>query len=476
MTAPSSTADRDERQLVFQVGEKRYGIDARHVIEVVRVPHITRVPHGPDALAGIANLRGRPVPVLSMDRILDGARARQQQDGRIILYDRGEAVGLLVDDVLRLSADSTAAPLHGLGDLLDASFKVARRTPVERPGFAETGAGEDNAGGETLTTLLSFRVAGQFYGLPLEHIREVALLAGDVATIPNAAAAVIGLIPLRDGVLPLVSLASLLGLEAGQAGGESPSVVVVEHEGAWIGLVVDGVDVIRRLPDRAIDTVPPVLQRGRGDAQIAAIGRIAEEGLLISILSPGQLFGHHAVTQAIGQNIGAQSVEATPGKEDAVEQLLIFQLGDETYGLPIAAVDEVIRVPGDITRMPGAPDFVMGVINLRGKAVPLIDQRTRFSTPAATQTAKARAIILTLGSLKAGFVVDGVSEVRAVASANLSAAPEFSSDRTDVFDRIAHIEADGRMVLLIDPQALLDRAERDIVAAIADDGDLAGAP
>lgn len=472
MTAFSSSAGLDDRRLVFQVGDKRHEIDARRVFEVVKVPAITRVPHGPDALAGIANLRGRPVPVLSMRRILDCGPDARQNDGRIIVYDHGGAVGLLVDDVLRVSADHASAPLQGLGDLLDASFKVARRKPVDRSTLA-TAETEDRST-ETLTALLSFRVAGQLYGLPLTDIREVGLLAGEVAAIPNAAGALIGLVQLRHGVLPLVSLAALLGI--GRSGEDGCYMIIVEHEGDRIGLVVDEVDVIRRLPEQAIDVVPAVLQRGRGDGQIAAIGRIANEGLLISILSPDKLFGHHDVSQAIEQNTGAESVEVRPGTQDAIEQLLIIQLGDEVYGLPIAAVDEVIRVPSEITRMPGAPDFVMGVINLRGKAIPLIDQRTRFSTSAALETIKARAIILTLGALQAGFVVDGISEVKAVSSAALSAAPEFSSDQTDVFDRIAHIESDGRMILLIDPQALLTRAERDIVAAITDGNTLAGGP
>jgi len=156
-----------------------------------------------------------------------------------------------------------------------------------------------------------------------------------------------------------------------------------------------------------------------------------------------------------------------PETAEPLEQFLIFQLAEEHYGLPVGAVDEVIRVLGDVTRMPGAPAFVKGVINLRGKAIPLIDQRNRFDTETALQTTKPRAIIVTLGTLQAGFVVDAVSEVKAIAAKALSAAPEFSSEQTAVFDRIAHIEADGRMILLVDPQELLTRAERDMVAAVA---------
>ena len=196
--------------------------------------------------------------------------------------------------------------------------------------------------------------------------------------------------------------------------------------------------------------------------------------MLISVLSPKKLFGHDAVAQALGQNTGMEQMERALEKNETFEQILIVELGDERYGLPIGSVDEVVRVPDELTRVPGAPAFIMGLINLRGKAVPLIDQRTRFGTTGSERTSKVRAIIVTIDSLRAGFIVDGVSEVRAISSEAISAAPEFSSNRTNVFNRIAHDESDGRMILLIDPQELLTRAEQDIVASIADDTAVAG--
>jgi purine-binding chemotaxis protein CheW len=454
------------RRLVFKVGQQRQEIDADRVLEVVRVGHITRVPNGPAALKGIANLRGRPIPVLSMGQLLSRDDLASPHDGKIIIYDHGGAVGLLVDDVLKLSDEMTAVPLEGLSDLLDAAFKTTRRAPAGRASSVER-SGSSQAS-VTLKPILSFRVSGQLYGLPLEHVREVAIMPDDVAVLPNGQEAVMELMPLRNGVLPLVSLASLMGLEINRSAKENARIVILEHEGDLIGLVVDEMDVIHRLPEYAIDTVPAVLQRGRGDAQIAAIGRIADGGRLISILSPEKLFGHDEVARAIGQKTGAAPMETAPEAEAAVEQFLIFQLGEENYGLPITSVDEVIRVPAIVTRIPGAPAFVTGVINLRGRAVPLIDQRSRFDSSASAQTAAARAIVVTIGKLQAGFVVDAVSEVRALPAAAVSAAPEFSSEQTDVFDRIAHMEADGRMVLLVDPQELLTKAERDVVAAITE--------
>ncbi len=153
--------------------------------------------------------------------------------------------------------------------------------------------------------------------------------------------------------------------------------------------------------------------------------------------------------------------------DDRVEQFVILQLGDERYGLPILSVDEIVRHPGRLTRVPRAPAFVEGVMNLRGKVVPVIDQRQRFAVVGETAARGARIVIVTIDGLQAGFVVDAVSEVIAIPARDLRPAPELAADGAQLFDRVANIENEGRMILLIDPKALLARAERDLLAAIA---------
>ncbi len=464
MMAPASKAAIDERRLVFKVGDMHHAIEAGRVLEVIKAAILTRVPNGPPALAGIAGLRGQPIPVLSMRAFINAEDRSVSRLGKIIVYDHGRPVGLLVDDVLRLTLDDAAVLLQGMDERIAAAFRNTRQaSPRQQMSRREEVATET---GSSLIALLSFRICGQLYGLPLEDVREVIKVQAEAFSSAGASPAVVGLMAMRDAVLPLISTASLLGLDAGQAGADMAHVIVVAYEGDAVGLVVDEIDAIRRLPEDAIDPVPAVLQKGRGDAQIEAIGRLSQQGKLISILSPKKLFGHQAVAQAVSGNAGAGPMNTTPAKQEAVEQFLIFHLGEEIYGLPIAAVDEVIRVPGAVTRMPGAPDFVRGVINLRGNAVVLIDQGSRFAAGQSRDSDRKRAIIVTLGKLQAGFVVDGVSEVKAIAAAALSEAPAFSSEETSVFDRIARIESDGRMVLLIDAQALLSKAEQDVVAAL----------
>jgi purine-binding chemotaxis protein CheW len=161
-------------------------------------------------------------------------------------------------------------------------------------------------------------------------------------------------------------------------------------------------------------------------------------------------------------------------RSDADERFVIFELGDEQYGLPVEAVDEVVRCPDQLTRVPRAPSFVEGVMNLRGKVVPVIDQRRRFAAQNASSLERCRVIVVLIDGERTGFVVDRVSDVMALPAALLRPAPELTADETGVFDRIAMTERDGRMILLIDPKALLDRAERDVLASIRMGGEIAG--
>ncbi len=451
-------------RLVFCVEDTRHEIDADLVLEVVRASHLTRVPNGPQALKGIANFKGRPVPVVSMSFILNGFDRSSIDDCKMIVYDHGQIIGLLVDEVLRLSSDDSAKPVLALHEILEKQFKSSRRASDFR--LDRINRNTEIAVPAETAALLSFRASGQLYGLPLEHVREVVALGDAISAFPGAGQPVVGVVAIRDISLPLISLGSLMGLETDQINVNSSRVIVVANGADLIGLVVDEIDVIQRLAKEYIDPVPAVLQRGRGEGQIEAVGRISKEGLLIAILSPEKLFANHSVTHAVSQTPGARGMEKTLVSQ-ATEQFLIFQLGDENYGLPVGAVDEVLRLPEEITRLPGAPEFVLGVTNVRGKAVPMIDQRRRFEAPASLRSKKARAIIVTMSALQVGFVVDSVSEVKAIPTSALSSTPELSAEQGSIFDRIAHLETDGSMILLIDPLQLLSRTETDLIAALA---------
>src|SRR3989441_13309090 len=109
----------------------------------------------------------------------------------------------------------------------------------------------------------------------------------------------------------------------------------------------------------------------------------------------------HSATRA------EQTVEPMGMSEE--QQLVVFQLGAELYGVEISRVHEIIRLQS-ITRVPRAPAFVEGVINLRGKVIPVVDLRRRFGLPTADHTRASRIVVVEIADQVVGVVVDGVSE------------------------------------------------------------------
>jgi len=107
----------------------------------------------------------------------------------------------------------------------------------------------------------------------------------------------------------------------------------------------------------------------------------------------------------------------------ATYHLVTFRLGKEEYGVEIESVQEIIRA-SDITPVPGAPDHVRGVINLRGKIIPVVDLRTRFSLPVTTATDTQRIIVIECGPKRIGMLVDGVSQVIKVSAGMVEEVPE----------------------------------------------------
>ncbi len=114
---------------------------------------------------------------------------------------------------------------------------------------------------------------------------------------------------------------------------------------------------------------------------------------------------------------------------DITNQYVVFSVEDEEYGIPILSVQEIISLP-NLTRMPGVPDYIPGIINLRGNIIPLYVLRSRFNLTEEELTDNSIVIIVQTGEDKkktVGFIVDAVSDVVSITENNLSETPEFSS-------------------------------------------------
>lgn len=449
-----------EQQLAFRVAGKSYCVPARRVLEIGRKPVLTRVPNAPSSLAGLMNFHGAAIPVVRLAVLLkDSEDEPAAPDLNVIIYDDQTPVALLVDGVQRLNeaAGATARPLD-IDGLLAANFVEAAGT--RRAALTQAPAREP-AANEPERPLVAFSVAGQSFALPLDNVAEVLRVPEDVTSMPRCEAIVIGMSELRDEVIPLISLAGLLGLQG--SAGTRPHIIVTELDSARIGLVAEEIHGVVRIPEGAIGPVPAILQRGEGDAEIEAIARSSGPRPLISILSPQRLFGSRVIAGAISSRRMEGPDMLDNEKADAQQRFIVFRIGDDVLGLPIGAVDEIAQLPDAIARVPNAPDFIAGVINLRGSALPVIDQRVRFDAAPAKGAKRPRLIVLTIEHLRAGFIVDSVTEIISVPAAAISQAPNLPGDGAQVFDRVVARDDTGAMILLIDPKQLLNKAEQDLL-------------
>src|SRR6478736_9127403 len=130
-----------------------------------------------------------------------------------------------------------------------------------------------------------------------------------------------------------------------------------------------------------------------------------------------------------------------------------FQVGRETYGVPITSLHEIVRVP-DITAVPDAPDYLEGVINLRGKIVSVMDLRKRFGEKQITLRRQNRILVVEHAGRLAGLIVDSASEVLKIPADAVEAPPAvFQEGGLNCVTGLGKVR--GRLVVLLDMSKLL---------------------
>ena len=138
-------------------------------------------------------------------------------------------------------------------------------------------------------------------------------------------------------------------------------------------------------------------------------------------------------------------------------QVVGFRIGRETFGLPISIVREIVRVP-EITSVPNAPDYIEGVINLRGRIIPIVDLRKRFGEKAFEPSKKNRIVVVELETRCIGLIVNSASEV-------LRIPPSDIEEPHNVFreGEVSYItgvgKLNGRLVILLDLSRILQPGE-----------------
>lgn len=157
--------------------------------------------------------------------------------------------------------------------------------------------------------------------------------------------------------------------------------------------------------------------------------------------------------------------ESSKSATSEILQLVSFIIGSEEYAVDIFYVKEINRL-SHITKVPNAPEFIEGVINLRGRIIPVIDLRIKMGLPKKDYNKDSRIIVIEDGDLLVGFLVDAVKEVIRIPKSIIEEPPEIiTSSKTDFISSVGKLEE--RLLILIDLKKILSKNEHNQLKEVA---------
>ena len=498
------------RQFVtFLTGNEVFAVDMAPVQEIIRLPEVVRVPLAPTALDGLANLRGKVLPIISLRRVFGFAEQDHDDATRAVVVNVGQPLGFVVDQVARVvgvepgqiedvgairgtvDADLLSGLIKDVGGyamimVLDFE-KIIQRQFAEIAAIAKAGgmtsalaasaASEDEDESDELQ-LVSFEVAGQEYAIAIEDVQEIVQTPETIIHVPHAQSHVLGVMTLRNRLLPLVDLRRMFGLEDRPLD-EKSRIIVLALGGASVGAAVDGVSEVLRVAKVEVDAMPAIFAREEELADITEICRLNDGKRLVSVIAARNLFGHSSVKEALRavDDLAQEAGQATAALDEDLdddEHIVVFLLDKEEFGVPINSVQEIVRVPEELIHVPKAPAAVEGVINLRGSVLPVIDLRLRLGLPRGERCDRQRIVVFLIAGVRTGFIVDQVAEVLKLPKTAIEPAPVLSSAQGRLLSRMANLEKQRRMVQLIEPAHLVEGQElTEILAATERNSDQA---
>jgi len=495
----STTQQGTQQFVIFIAGNEVFAADMVPVKEIIRVPDVVRVPLAPTALEGLANLRGKVLPIISLRRLFGFPEIVHDDSTRALVVDVGQPLGFVVDRVssvvgvdasriedvgsirTTVNTEVLSCLLKDVGGhpmvmvldflkLIEKEFSqiasISKNTGMTSAMQVTVDVEEEDNSDEL--QLVSFDVDGQEYAIAIEDVQEIVQVPEAVVHVPHSESHVLGVMTLRSRLLPLVNLRSMFGMEHRDLD-EKSRIVVLTLGGVSVGVVVDAVSEVLRVSKTGVDPIPALLAREGNLAEITAICRLDNGKRLVSIVTARNLFGHSVIKEALSavsktEEESDLTAAETDDNLDDDEQVVIFRLDKEEFGAPIASVQEIVRVPEALVRVPQAPSFVEGVINLRGSVLPVIDLRLRLGLNQVERTDRQRIMVFLISDVRTGFIVDQVAEVLKIPKAAIEASPQLSDQQSRLLSRMANLEKQKRMVQLIDPPHLMAKKE---LAALA---------
>ncbi|MCU4138297.1 MAG: Chemotaxis signal transduction protein CheW [Thermodesulfobacteria bacterium] len=590
--------------VTFQLGKEIFGIDTNLIKEIIRYPEITEVPKAPKYLKGLANLRGIIIPVIDTRIKLDIPDIEITPYTRVLILDMGKTfLGLIVDQVkgvIDVEENEIEPPPQVLSSEIEKEYisgvirkngqlilklnlenlckiKItASEAEIKTQVFKEEQKEEEKKYIEEIQ-LVTFLIAEEEYAFPIEIVKEI-LRVGNITEVPETPEYILGILAVRDTLLPVVDLRKIFGFsDLAKDVNQELDKILKEHEdfvkdlknsietgspfrceldhnkcgfGLWmkkfitssekinqaiesmkkdhqlfhelakiilqkvkehnkdsalqlfendivpvfeklkehfknlkeaisedikedqrilvleifntpIGILVDRIKQVIRVPKDSIEKPPEILKTEKSD-NLKGIAKLEEGKRIIMLISEESLFDKKTIEELKEMVKKEEKLKKETTIVTEEIQLVTFKLAEVDFAVPIEDVQEINRVES-ITSVPRAPYFVEGVMNLRGNVIPVIDLRKRFEMEFRPYDETTKVIIVKLQEKLVGFVVDSVSEVLRVSKDSLETPPEIIAENIDTrfIKAICKLEEKNKIILVIDILNVLSYEEKE---------------
>jgi len=483
MATGINNASFTERQLVtFLLGDDEFGADIMDVKEIIRVPDITRVPNAPEYVEGACNLRGNVLPIVDGRARFNLERKNKDENSRVLVIDvKGKATGIIVDKVLEVTRVSTldieeppqivknvdSDYLNGVVKLNNGTRLIMLLDVVKALSANSNAKDQINEQDEKLNThnviqnghvaesideeqLVSFLLDSEEYAIGIMKVKEI-IRAPQIVKVPNCESYIEGVVSIRNNLLPIINLRTYFGMEHLDIS-DHTRILVVDMGNFTAGIMVDKISEVLRVPVSIIQP-PPKFSVQSGE-QLNGVAKLNNGKRMILILEPSKLISADEIN-GIGGADGAYEQDADEKSMARQlldeEQLVTFRIDSEEYGVKIANVQEINRMT-EVTKIPRAPYYIDGIVNLRGNVIPVLDLRKLFNLPDKQVTDATRIIIVDYNGKRTGIVADAVSEVLRFEKTLIEPPPDVLSNGidSDYVGGVGKLDGGKRMILILD--------------------------
>ena len=493
----------------FVLNGDEFALPAICIREVVNLPaKISALPLSPAFLEGVFTLRGTVIPVVNLGRVFRAdARAADAADKIAILDFQGVLVGILfhaTGEILRVRPEQRSTLSYANGDvhgvvagtiLLDDGARLlqvldpAALVRIENVPqvLALQGAQRQaarRAQGER-RQCVSFRVGASSFALEMRAIQEIIRVPELQASVLNSALC-LGRINFRGSQVAVVDFATLLNAAPASAQGQDQvqrqflpdqRIIVARIDDATIGFLVDSVDNIVNFYSEEVMAIP-LLSKARAGMFGGCLSK-PELGDII-FLNHHEIFsaGEIQAMRAGHANLYPKDEAVKAGRDprQGQRQVYITFALDATYAVEIKQVREIIDFSSAITRPPGMPAFMRGMLNLRQQMISVIDLRSLYHMPQLEQADQAKILIVERGEDLYGLMVDAVENIMTINDNRRFGAPKMmrnpgvDGDPRSEMDEVIDIEGEGgshQTLSVFECDRLLQRLAREMPALAA---------